>query len=250
MNSSLDERIKDATLQLALGMRAEGLSALESLVAEHPTSAASHAALAYARLLLGRYDGALEAAGCALACEVAGGEGASAIRIDAHFVAARALGRRAGPGDLAAAARHLEAALEDLGVLAAVLEHREELGLLADTPAFASAVLGALERWVAREPDSEDAWGALAREHLEHRDRAGAKEAAAFAASRLVSLTPRSGAAHYLLACALCVRDGLGDRDSARVHVADAARLDPELHDALAGDADLSVLGDAARRPA
>ena len=249
MGDTLEDRIEDATLQLTLGMGEEAVAALEALLAEHPSSATAHAALAYAHLLLGRYDGALEAAGRALACEVAASAGSSATRLEAHFVAARALGRRNGPGDLTAALPHLEAALEDLGVLGAVLEHREELGALAGTPDFASAVLAVLDRWVSREPDSADAWGALAREHLEHRERDGAKDAAVLAASRLVSVAPRSGVAHYLLACALCVRDALGDRASARVHAADAARLDPELHDALAGDPDLAPLRDAPSRP-
>jgi tetratricopeptide (TPR) repeat protein len=232
---TLEERIEDATLQLTLGMGEEAVAALEALLAEHPSSATALAALAYARLLLGRYDGALEAA---LAVLARTGDGAEALHREAHFVAARALGRRAAPGDFDEALPHLAAALEDLGVLGSALEHREDLGALADTPAFAAAVLAATRRWAEREPASEDAWYAVAREELAQRHG----DAAVNAARRLVSLAPRSGLAHYVLACTLAVRDGLGDREAALVHANDAVRLDPGLREAIANDPELATL--------
>lgn len=231
-----DERVREAAMKIALGLPEEGLAELERLVRENPGSPRANAALAYARVTLGDWGGALASADVVL------GDAAAppAARIEAHLVRARALGKRAAPGDLDAAVPDLDAALADRDVLLSLLEHREDVGALADAPAFAEAVLAALERWTTDEPACAEAWFALAREHLERRRL----DASVEAGKRVVSLSPHVGAGHYVLACALALRGGLGDREVALGHAADAVRFDPELRDAVLADPDLASLRD------
>ena len=233
MTESFDDRVKDAALRVALGLREEGLSALQALVLEEPESAQARASLAYAHLALGRWDEALGAALEALARAASG-----APMAEAHVLAARALGNRGRPGDLAGAATHLAAALEDADVLRSVLDRPEDLGDLASTAAFADVVGAAVERWAASAPDSTEAAFALTRARLERRDLDGAIEAG----GRFVSLAPDQGAGHYLVACALALRGAPGDHEAAVGHVTAAIRLDPSLRESALEDPDLAAL--------
>lgn len=233
MTDSFDDRVKDAALRVALGLAEEARSALEALVLEDPTSARARVALAYANLALGRWDAALEAAVAASARATAGPEAP-----EAELLAARALGNRNGPGDLALGVRHLATAVEDEAVLRAVLERPEDLGALAGEEACGAVVLSALERWAARAPDSPDAAFALVRERLARRDLDGAIAAG----RRLLALAPEDGGGHYLAACALALRGAPGDHEAAVAHVASAVRLDPSLRESALEDPDLAPL--------